>query len=445
MEIPGVSNVAQSIECGSNRLRYRVSRGCRSGQVLTETPEQWEDRLRLVEQQLQNSQWEAARHLAQTIFEELVDNSGGTIGDKQVYAGELGGAMADPNPLAETVVLGRAAAYRAIAEAALERRDEARWHWYIAQNFLSDTSEINLGRYRKSAEILRRYALNGGGREYAGMPDVLDPARPEEAYGPTFHEPERTRVVYPYLPRDLKQRDRFSHVVFVQITVDAAGQIEHPVVVDGGFYPGLTVRAFDALREWRYRPATIEGRPVPFRFIVPVSFADDRAALPLDEWIAPQRSLGVVPTGYTLNNVAALDTDMRTGAIYWVDSDDSRVLRRDAGGMVTQIAGTGTAGFNGDDLGAVDAELNRPSAVSYDPRTGEVFIADTSNYRIRGVSAKGDRLHTIAGVGIRGIAPWRIPNEARTPEALAVGRFSGDGGPAVGAELICRPASVPIR
>ena len=312
-----------------------------SGQVLTETPEQWEDRLRLVEQQLQNSQWEAARHLAQTIFEELVDNSGGTIGDKQVYAGELGGAMADPNPLAETVVLGRAAAYRAIAEAALERRDEARWHWYIAQNFLSDTSEINLGRYRKSAEILRRYALNGGGREYAGMPDVLDPVRPEEAYGPTFHEPERTRVVYPYLPRDLKQRDQFSHVVFVQITVDAAGQIEHPVVVDGGFYPGLTVRAFDALREWRYRPATIEGRPVPFRFIVPVSFADDRAALPLDEWIAPQRSLGVVPTGYTLNNVAALDTDMRTGAIYWVDSDDSRVLRRDAGGMVTQIAGTG--------------------------------------------------------------------------------------------------------
>jgi Gram-negative bacterial TonB protein C-terminal/NHL repeat len=398
-------------------------------------PDRWSSRLQLVEQQLRESQWEAARHMSQAIFEELVENSGGTIGDKRIYADDLSGAMADSNPLAETLVLGRAAAFRAIAEASVERRDEARWHWYMAQNFLGDVSAIGLPNYRKSAQFLHRHTLMNGDREYAGMPDVLDPVRPEEAYGPKFREPQRTRVVYPYLPRDLRGRDRFSHVVFVQITVDATGQIVSPVVVDGGFYPGLTVRAFDALREWRYRPATIDGNPIPFRFIVPVAFADDRAILPLAEWSAPSPSLGILSTGLTLNRVAGFSADLQSGVVYVVDKDDSRVLRIDPRGSVTRIAGTGTPGFNGEERDALDAQLKKPSAVSYDPRTGELFIADTQNYRVRSVSPKNGRLHTVAGVGIRGVAPQLIPNDAETPEALTVGRFSGDGNLAAAAEL----------
>ena len=401
----------------------------------TPIPQAWSERLADIESQLQQNQWEAARRQAQAITEQLVEQSGGTEGDKRAFADDLGGSTASPDRRAEAVVLGRAAAYRAIAEATSERRDEARWHWYLAQNLLGDVSAIGLARYRKSAAVLQRHVLAEARRQYAGMPDVLDPVRPEETYGHKFKEPVRTRVVYPYLPRDLRRRDRFSHVVFVQITLDAKGEVSQPVVVDGAFYPGLIARAFDALREWRYQPAMMDGRPVPFRYIVPVAFADDRKVLPLAEWDAPAPSLGIVPTGYTLNHVGGLAADLHGGALYVVDRIDSRVLRVDPRGGTTRFAGAGTAGFNGEEAAALEAQLDHPSAVSYDPRTGELFIADTRNYRIRVVSPKAAQLRTVAGVGLRDVSRRVVPYEAHTAEALSVGRFGGDGGPATAADL----------
>ncbi len=400
---------------------------------------QWSEQLRLIENELHQSQWQAARHRAQLLSEDLVEHSGGSQADKRAYADEFGSMMSGPDPLPETVVLGRAAALQAIAEAVTERRDEARWHWYLAQNllgnFLGDGGGINLASYRKSAAFLQRHYLIDGRRQYSGMPDVADPEQPGGSYGPTFREPVRTRFVYPYLPRDLRSRDRFSHVVFVQITVDATGKIVQPVVVDGGFYPGLIYRAFDALREWRYRPATLDGKPIPFRFVAPVAFTNDRAILPLAEWTAPALSLGIVSTGYALDQVAALSADLQSGALYVADADNGRVLRVDPRRGTNVFAGTTTSGFNGDEVDAVQAQLDRPSAVSYDPRTGELFVADTGNYRIRSISPKDSRLRTVAGSGIHGISRRSMPYDAHTPEAIAIGHFSGDGGPAVAAEL----------
>lgn len=395
----------------------------------------WSEQLGRIEEQLHQSQWEVARHMAQDFFENVVERSGGTLGDKREHADALAGATTEADRRAEGSALGRAAAFLAIAEAATERREDARWHWYLAQNLLGNLSSIQLQQYKKSAEFLQQHTLIEGHKEFAGKPDVVDPVRPEPTYAVAFREPERTRVVYPYLPRDLRGRDRFSHVVFVEISIDRTGHVSQPVVVDGGFYPGLTWRAFDALREWRYRPATLDGRPTSFRFVVPVAFADDRAALPLVEWGAPTPSLSVIPMGYALNQVAGLSSDLKSGTLYVVDSADSRVLRSEPRAGGSRVAGTGTPGFNGDDLAALGAQLNQPAAISYDQRTGEVFVADTRNYRIRKISPKEARLVTVVGVGIRGVSPQRIPYESRTPEALAVGRFSGDGGPAAEAEL----------
>jgi hypothetical protein len=404
-------------------------------QAESRTVRQWNEELRHIEEQLQQSQWESARHLAQMLLEDLVERSGGTLGDKRDHADELGGAMAGPVPLTEAVVLGRTAAFRAIAEAALERRDEARWHWYLAQNLLGDVRSVELERYKVPAKVLQRHYLIDGRGQYSGMPDILDPVRPDKTRAGDLREPVRTHVVYPYLPRDLRGRDRFSHVVFVNITVDVTGQIVHPVVVDGGFYPGLTSRAFDALREWRYRPAALNDMPVPFRFVVPVAFADDRAVLPLAEWGTPAPSLGIVPTGHTLNRVAGLSADLQSGTVYVVDSADSRILRITSREGSSSFAGIGTPGFNGNDVAALEAQLDHPSAVSYDPRTSELFVADTRNYRIRSISPKGFRLRTVAGIGLLGVAAQNIPFDMDTPEAVAIGHYSGDGRLAAEAEL----------
>lgn len=79
-------------------------------------------------------------------------------------------------------------------------------------------------------------------------------------------------------------------------------------------------------------------------------------------------------------------------------SDQNRVRRVDAGtGLVTTIAGTGTAGYSGDGGQATAAQLNQPGGIAFDSQ-GNVLIADTGNSRVRRVDSSGV-ITTIAGNG----------------------------------------------
>ena len=82
-------------------------------------------------------------------------------------------------------------------------------------------------------------------------------------------------------------------------------------------------------------------------------------------------------------------------------------------GEITTVAGNGTAGYSGDGGAAISAELGSPSGVAVDS-AGNIYIADTSNNRIRKVNTSGV-ITTVAGNGTPG--------------------YSGDGGPATSAEL----------
>jgi len=81
---------------------------------------------------------------------------------------------------------------------------------------------------------------------------------------------------------------------------------------------------------------------------------------------------------------------------------------------ITTVAGTGTAGYNGDNIPATSAKLYSPFGVAVDS-AGNLYIADTDNNRIREVSAATGVITTVAGNGIDG--------------------FSGDNGPATSAKL----------
>ena len=56
------------------------------------------------------------------------------------------------------------------------------------------------------------------------------------------------------------------------------------------------------------------------------------------------------------------------------------------------IAGSGEAGFDGDDKPATEAALHTPNAVAVAPN-GDIYIADTLNYRVRMIDHV-DRLHS---------------------------------------------------
>jgi sugar lactone lactonase YvrE len=72
-----------------------------------------------------------------------------------------------------------------------------------------------------------------------------------------------------------------------------------------------------------------------------------------------------------------------------------------ATGIITLVAGTGTAGYTGDNGLATAAELHNPTGVAVD-KAGNLFIADSANNRVRKVAAGTGIISTIAGPGTSG-------------------------------------------
>src|ERR1017187_7871442 len=108
--------------------------------------------------------------------------------------------------------------------------------------------------------------------------------------------------------------------------------------------------------------------------------------------------------------------------LYISDTGNSVIRKVDlTTGIITTIAGTGTAGFSGDGGPATSAQLNYPWGISLGSE-GSLYIADFSNNRIRMLSPAGI-LSTIAGTGELG--------------------FAGDNGPATAA-LLNVPAGVAV-
>ena len=131
---------------------------------------------------------------------------------------------------------------------------------------------------------------------------------------------------------------------------------------------------------------------------------------------------GGAATSAELNTPASVAFDSR-GNIYIVDANNNRIRMVNAStGVISTIAGNGTAGYSGDGGPATSAELNVPDSVAVDS-SGNIFIADLDNNRIRMVNASTGVISTVAGNGTAG--------------------YSGDGGAATSAE-INYPQSVAI-
>ncbi|OQW93914.1 MAG: hypothetical protein BWK79_08640, partial [Beggiatoa sp. IS2] len=101
------------------------------------------------------------------------------------------------------------------------------------------------------------------------------------------------------------------------------------------------------------------------------------------------------------------------GSLYIADTGNSRIRKVDTNGTITTVAGNGVASYSGDSGPATSASLASPQGIAVD-NSGNLYIADTNNHRIRKVSTSGI-ITTVAGTGNWG--------------------YSGDSGPAISASL----------
>jgi sugar lactone lactonase YvrE len=119
-------------------------------------------------------------------------------------------------------------------------------------------------------------------------------------------------------------------------------------------------------------------------------------------------------TGAQLNSPFGIAVDA-AGNIYFADHFNNRIRKVTAStGDISTVAGSGTQGFSGDGATATSAEIYYPTSVAVDT-VGNLYIADDVNDRIRKVTASTGIIQTLAGTGSTG--------------------YSGDGGPATSGEL----------
>jgi hypothetical protein len=142
-------------------------------------------------------------------------------------------------------------------------------------------------------------------------------------------------------------------------------------------------------------------------------------------------STGVITTyagtgtaGYLGDGGAATSARLRSpegvslasnGDLYVADTANDVIrLITASTGIISTFAGTGTAGSSGDGGPATSATLNGPQAVDLSA-TGDLYIADAGNHKIRRVQSGSGTITTIAGTGTAG--------------------FSGDGGSSTSAQF----------
>jgi hypothetical protein len=118
---------------------------------------------------------------------------------------------------------------------------------------------------------------------------------------------------------------------------------------------------------------------------------------------------GTGTAGFSGDNGPATAAQIRTptavagtadGGYVFSDQGNSLVRRVSPSGVVTTIAGNGTAGFGGDNGPATSAMLNAPNGLAEMP-DGSILIADSNNNRVRRVSP-GGTITTVAGGGTGG-------------------------------------------
>ena len=124
-------------------------------------------------------------------------------------------------------------------------------------------------------------------------------------------------------------------------------------------------------------------------------------------------------TAARLNDPEGIAVD-GSGNLFIADTNNHRIRKVDPAGVITTIAGTGTAGYAGDNGLATAALLSSPRGIAV-ASNGDVLIADSGNHAVRRI--RSGTITTVAGTGSSGL--------------------SGDNGPASAARLNA-PRSVAV-
>jgi TonB family protein len=224
--------------------------------LLAQTPliDKWLGGLKETDQYLRAQQWEKAAKRGRQAGADIVDHAG--TGASPAYS------------------LAVAAVFRAIAEAGLGHQDDAEWLWDSALNLFPDVAKTSVEPYGPAAAELRKRTLRTATPDNDPGLRLLGKVGEAEA-NPGGRRVEKPRIIHqtkPEYPVALGLLKTGGAVVVSSI-IGADGRPRQPVVLDTrGGGPAMKYVALDTLRQWRFEPAKVDGKPVPVYYVLTVTF-----------------------------------------------------------------------------------------------------------------------------------------------------------------------------
>lgn len=143
-------------------------------------------------------------------------------------------------------LMAAASVLRAVAESGRGNLGDAIFDLYLAKAFRADVSQFDFSRYGEIGVPLTEADL---------LPPKGQGKKVEE---PGVKPPKRTYSPTPDYPGAMKQACLQGRVIVATI-ITKEGRVSHPQVLhsDGG--PVMACAAFEAIRHWRFKPATVDG------------------------------------------------------------------------------------------------------------------------------------------------------------------------------------------
>jgi len=194
----------------------------------------WKGLLAQTDRDLRAERYAQARKTSIKLINSMMDNL--NHGDRAMYT------------LALTV------AYRAVAEAGLQKYDEADWYWHVARALYPN---FNVEPYGEAGAWLKEHAEENVETTDAAPPDIRQPVclnRRDPKY-----------------PLGAVVGSVASPVV-VRVIIDKDGAVRHPRLVNTTAAPTLVYAATEAVKKWQFQPASVDGKACSMDFELTVNF-----------------------------------------------------------------------------------------------------------------------------------------------------------------------------
>jgi TonB family protein len=164
---------------------------------------------------------------------------------------------------ASTQAFGVAVMHKALALAGLGKHDDALWYWHIALSLQPDFAKFDLSAFGEAGKFL---AENSEPR----APSVLQPGE-GKPLGPEMKPPKLLERKLPKFPRGARAFGVEGRLL-VQVVITPQGTITSPVIREALPAPTLSYVALEAVRHWRFEPATNHGEPIKVIYDLAVNF-----------------------------------------------------------------------------------------------------------------------------------------------------------------------------